>query len=150
MKSQMALVAACCAALTACSDLPTLKSTNSAGEVVWQTLHAVDVTQTLRGPADDPCYFEGDPMTRRLIGHKPSQGAVIGWGVGLAALHYGVHRLLADYTPAWLDAAFEVATTVQVASIVHHNFSVGVRLGAHNDDPPQCIPHGDVYLPVRK
>lgn len=38
------------------------------GEMYFQGMHAVDVLQTINGPAEDDCYEEGDPLTKRLIG----------------------------------------------------------------------------------
>lgn len=135
--------------LTGCVTLPEV---NSTGEVVWQTLHAADVAQTIRGAVQDPCYAEGDPLTRRLIGSKPSTAGVMVWGLGLGALHYGVHRLLEDRAPAWVDTAFEAVSVAGQASIDYHNYSIGVRIGAPNRDDPNCHQHGDVYLhqPSRK
>ena len=39
-------------------------------EIAWQTLHAVDVAQTLSA-AEDPCYVEAAYFTRQLIGEQP-------------------------------------------------------------------------------
>lgn len=47
------------------------------GEIYFQGLHAVDVLQTLNGPARDACFKETAPVTRRLIGDKPSEGQVL-------------------------------------------------------------------------
>src|SRR5690606_24078535 len=40
-------------------------------ELTWQTLHAIDVAQTLNA-ASDPCYEEKAWLTQRLIGAQPS------------------------------------------------------------------------------
>lgn len=136
-----------CALLTGCVTLPQV---NTGGEVAWQALHAIDVAQTVHGAANDPCYEEGDPITRRLIGSKPSPGGVAAWGLGLGALHYGVHWALADRAPAWLDTLYEALSVAGQAAVDHHNYSIGVRIGAQNRFDPYCHQHGDVYLHSRK
>jgi hypothetical protein len=112
---------------------------NSAGEATWQAAHAVDVAQTIHGAVDDnTCYEEGDPITRRIIGTHPNEAGTLGWGAGLAGLHYGVHRLLEDYAPVWADTLWQAVTIAQVGEIVDHNVRVGIRLGARNEHPSIC------------
>ena len=62
-------------------------------EVAWQTLHAIDVAQTLNA-AHDPCYVEAFSVTRALIGEQPSTTEVLVWGASTAALHYFVSKTL--------------------------------------------------------
>ncbi|TDJ30338.1 MAG: hypothetical protein E2O59_02720, partial [Gammaproteobacteria bacterium] len=49
----LALFASCCLTL-------------DRNELTWQTLHAVDVAQTLNA-ANDPCYIEKAWLTQRMI-----------------------------------------------------------------------------------
>lgn len=133
IRTALAIASLCCTApLTACTTLPSLRDVNSTGELLYQGLHAVDVAQTVHGSAEDRCYQESDPVTRRLIGYHPSRMGVIGWGAGWAGLHYAGHAILSGWAPAWVDSVFEAVTIGQAAGYVSHNIQVGVRLGAPN------------------
>lgn len=128
-----------CCILSGCASLPAI---NDAGEIGFQTLHAVDVAQTIHGAAQDPCFYEGDTVTRRLIGGKPSTAGVLAWGAG-----YGIGHGLVTYAlrqAGWEGAAavWEAVTIASTAQTIGHNISVGIRLGAPNKDVPGC--HGAV------
>lgn len=101
------------------------------GEAVWQGLHAVDVLQTLNGPADDDCYSEGDPVTRRIIGRKPSKGKVVAWGVGMGVLHYTVSDQLRD-RPLWL-AAWQLLSIGNTTIAINNNLQIGIKPVGDND-----------------
>lgn len=131
-------------ALAACADVPDI---NRSVEAAFQVAHAVDTAQTYHGAASDPCYAEGDPVTRRIIGREPSKAGVIAWGVGYGALHYGVYRLLANHGHDYLASAWEAMTIESTGRSVANNISVGVRLGAPNVHADcRSAAHGDVLL----
>ncbi len=124
MSTSVAAIAA--ASLGGCAHMD---SVTAAGETTWQSLHVLDAVQTYRGPASDPCYYESDPLTRRLIGRHPSQAGVVGWGVGLSTLHYGVTALLADHgAPRWLQWTWQTVTSSSTAATVSHNVSIGLHM----------------------
>lgn len=138
----LAIVLAFC--LSGCATIP---ETNNALEIGWQAEHVVDTLQTVHGAASDRCYYEADPVTRALIGEKPSRGAVYAWGVGYGAFHYGVTRLLEKFAPEWVATVWEAASIADTTVVIGHNYSVGIRLGAKNrpancdlDDKPQMLP----------
>lgn len=106
-------------------------------EQTWQALHAVDVVQT-RHIVDDPCFAEGNPVTRALIGREPSARSVIVWGVGAAALHAGVTELLLDHDHPTAARWWQYVTIGDAAATVGHNFYVGVRIGGPNKTPAGC------------
>jgi hypothetical protein len=107
-------------------------------EITWQTLHAIDVAQTLNA-ARDPCYQESAWVTRRLIGRQPSDGAVLAWGVGTAAFHAWVSHELDDRdAPTWLQMLWDLGTLGQTAYAVGSNHHTGVRVVGNNRDVAGC------------
>ena len=105
-------------------------------EIAWQALHAIDVAQTINGPAKDPCFAEGT-VTRHLIGEQPSTEGVLAWGIGLSLVHYQVDRWLEktgrDKQPFWrivrsIDIGYKGYT-------VARNHDLGVRPFGANDCP---------------
>lgn len=106
----------------------------SVGEPVFQTVHLVDTIQTFHGAASDKCYGEADPVTRRLIGSEPSHAGVIAWGVGYAALHYGITRWLTETGHDRIATVWEVLTIADTARDVGRNIEIGIRIGRPNTD----------------
>jgi hypothetical protein len=108
-------------------------------EIAWQTLHAVDVAQTLDA-ARDPCYQESAWLTRQLIGRQPSDGAVLAWGAGTAVLHAWISQELEERdAPGWLRMAWDLGTLGQTAYAVGSNHTTGIRLLGANKDVPGCF-----------
>lgn len=109
---------------------------SSPSEIAWQTLHVVDVAQTINGPARDDCYREAH-WPQYLIGEKPSTEAVIAWGVAVGAAHYALDRWLentgrADKTAwRWLRAIDLTYKTYTVT----RNHAIGVRPWGDNRCP---------------
>jgi hypothetical protein len=130
--------------LTGCA---TVADFDRGAEVAFQTAHLVDTVQTYRGAASDPCYAEGDPVTRRLIGREPSRAGVVAWGIGYGAIHYGVTRLLVDHGHERIAAVWELVTIEATGRAIADNVRVGIRIGAPNVHPA-CIfgRRGDVYV----
>ncbi len=115
--------------LGGCSHIPRT-------EYAWQSIHLVDVLQTLDGPARDPCYEEADGLTRRLIGRQPSESDVIVWGIAIAAVHAGVTSMLERVdAPTWAKFGWQALTITNTAQAVRNNYSEGIRLGRSNDRP---------------
>lgn len=105
-------------------------------EGVWQGLHVIDVATTINGPALDRCYYEGDPVTSRLIGRHPSVGGVVGWGIGYSALHYVVTAELSEHNaPRWIQWVWQAVNIEDTGRAVVNNFRIGIRIGAPNTHP---------------
>ena len=107
-------------------------------ELTWQTLHAVDVAQTLNA-ASDPCYREKAWMTRRMIGEQPSDASVLLWGVGTAI----AHKLVADLmerrdAPGWAQKMWQYGTISHTGYAVVANHQNGVRAWGDNQNYDGC------------
>ena len=113
-------------------------------EGVWQSAHLVDVMQTFHGAASDPCYKEGDPVTRFIVGSEPTHAAVAGWGIGFSLIHFGVTTWLTDHD--FYDAAgvWEFISIGETGWDLGHNYSIGIRLGRPNTDYWYCPLAGKV------
>lgn len=96
-------------------------------EVTWQTLHAIDVSQTLNA-ASDPCYMETSWMTKRLIGEQPSDADVLVWGIATAITHRWISNALeARDAPRWVQAVWDLGTIGHTGYAVVNNHHNGVR-----------------------
>ena len=110
----------------------------SGEEITWQTLHAIDVAQTLSA-ADDPCYVEDAVVTRALIGSQPSQGEVLLWGAGMAVGHAWVTGFLEHQNaPMWLRKTWSYATITGTGIAIASNHSEGVRVFGDNKAVEGC------------
>ena len=107
-------------------------------EIAWQTLHAVDVAQTLSA-AGDPCYVEDAYVTRALIGSQPSEGEVLLWGAGMAVGHAWVTGLLERHAaPGWLRKTWSYATITGTGIAIASNHAEGVRMFGDNEPVEGC------------
>lgn len=114
-------------ALQGCASVP-------ADEYVWQTLHAVDVAQTVQIAKNPRCYRESDPITSRLIGEHPSTQGAIAWGVGTAVLHAGVSNWLENIdAKPWVKGAWKVLSFGSVGITIANNYSDGLRVNGSED-----------------
>ncbi len=123
-----------------------LTTVDEYGELAFQAEHLVDTMQTVHGAAMDPCFSEGDPTTKALIGAHPSQAATIVWGIGYGAVHYGITAWLLDNGHDRIAAVWEAASVIDTAAVIDHNYSIGIRIGAPNHDDAACLNyyHGNV------
>lgn len=115
-----------------------LAHASDTAEAVFQSLHLVDVMQSIHGAAEDHCYNEGDPTTRIFTGEHPSATRVVAWGVGYSLLHFGVSSWLQDHAPHWTYVAWQAITIGDTGYSVAHNYSIGIRIGKPNTDYPAC------------
>ena len=107
-------------------------------ERTWQTLHAIDVAQTLNATSDG-CYREVNSVTRRLIGSQPSEERVLAWGLAMGFLHAGVSRTLEERgAPRWLRMTWDVLTISSTGSAVLSNHREGARPWGSNEPVPGC------------
>ena len=108
-------------------------------EIAWQTLHAVDIAQTLSA-AQDPCYVEDAYLTKQLIGEQPSSGEVLLWGAGMAVGHAWVTSLLArHHAPGWVQKTWSYATITSTGIAIASNHSEGVRVFGDNKSVDGCF-----------
>jgi hypothetical protein len=107
-------------------------------EIAWQSLHAVDVAQTLSA-AQDPCYVEDAYITKRLIGEQPSTGEVLLWGAGVAVGHAFVTSLLEKHqAPGWVQKTWSYATITSTGIAIASNHAEGVRVFGDNKPVDGC------------
>ncbi len=108
-------------------------------EIAWQTLHAVDIAQTLSA-AQDPCYVEDAYITKRLIGSQPSTGEVLLWGAGMAVGHAFVSNFLEQRNaPQWVQKTWSYATITSTGIAIASNHSEGVRVFGDNEPVEGCF-----------
>jgi hypothetical protein len=117
------------AAVIACSGCTALESRESQA---WLALHAVDTVQTFRIADQPTCFKEGDSLTRSVIGSHPSDGEVVAWSVGSAALHLGVAEWLLRNDHPRIAKVWHYLRIGVTASAVAQNHSIGIRIGAPN------------------
>lgn len=107
-------------------------------ELTWQTMHALDVAQTLNA-ASDPCYKENAWLTKRMIGEQPNDAEVIAWGVGTAVFHAWVsNRLDERGAPVWVQKLWELGTLGHTTYAVGTNHENGVRPFGDNRTVENC------------
>lgn len=109
-------------------------------EMTWQTLHAIDVAQTVDAMNDDgDCYRESGSLTSLMIGTQPSERKIYTWGLASAAMHFGLTWLLnqTDINET-VKSGIKIADIGYKASVVEGNHAAGVRLGGanHGCEPP--------------
>lgn len=110
------------AALTGCATL-------SPGEIAYQTVHAVDVAQTVE-IARNPARFKEVGMgTDALLGEHPSEAGAIEWGVANSILHFAIDDYLYRSNHPKLALFFESASIAIVADTVHNNYKIGLGYG---------------------
>jgi len=100
-------------------------------EIAWQTMHVYDTLQTA-DIVGDPCYKEGHPITRKLIGEQPTKEGVAAWGVGSALFHAGVSELLLRKDMRKTYRVWQAITIIDTGMAISDGISVGVRVGAPN------------------
>lgn len=104
-------------------------------ELAWQGLHVYDTLQTA-AIVGDPCYKEGHPITRKLIGEQPTEESVAAWGVGSALFHAGVSEVLLRRDMRKTYRLWQAVTIVDTGMAIHDGISIGVRVGAPNTRTP--------------
>lgn len=120
-------------AITGCQSM-------DSSELAWQSLHAVDVAQTLNA-ADDPCYIESYSITQAMIGKQPSDGEVLAWGIGTAVAHWWVSRTLERReAPQWLQKVWSLGTISHTGYTIANNYDNGVRAFGDNRPVLGCTP----------
>lgn len=97
-------------------------------ETTYQTLHAIDVAQTVaiaRNPED---YAERNQAW--LLGEHPKVGGVLAWGAANAVVHAAVTGWLEDReAPRWVRRTWQAVTIGEKAYNVGRNWSIGLRFG---------------------
>lgn len=107
--------------LTGCASM-------SPAERAWQTMHAIDMAQTLNGPASDPCYRETGLITSRVIGSQPEPAQVVAWGAAYAVAHaYAWQWIDRQGWPRGLTIALRTVDLANKVTVIGHNHRQGVR-----------------------
>jgi transcriptional regulator with XRE-family HTH domain len=118
-------------AVSACGALHTRE------EQTWQALNAIDTAQTLN-IVGDPCYVEGNAVTRALVGAHPQTQDVLLSMAGYAVAHAAVTELLLRTEHPGAARLWNYVTIGEKAFNVGHNFYIGVRIGGANKTPSGC------------
>lgn len=114
-------------------------------ERAWQSMHLIDVAQTINGPASDSCYHEQDPFTRSLIGEHPHRDEVLAWGIGASVAHYFAGRWLDNSD--WPEGVKTVIRSMDLSYkglTIARNHDIGIRPFGNNSGCPS-IP--ETYRP---
>jgi len=115
-------------------------------EALWQALHAMDVLQTIKGPASDSCHYERNAFTRQIIGKRPHPDKVIIWGVTYAVLHVAYTKWLNEtkrLKPS-VKTALRFLDFTSMGLTIATNYKQGIRITGENKhtdvkDPSVCI-----------
>lgn len=99
-------------------------------EIAWQSLHVIDMAQTADG-MHDSCVREGNPLTRQIIGAKPSTGEIVAYGITASILHATVSDLLRERSPTGYKI-WQAVSIMDTGYAVGKNYSIGIRLGGPN------------------
>jgi hypothetical protein len=94
-------------------------------EAVYQTAHAVDISQTLEIARKPAQYREKESAW--LIGEHPSEGKVLAWGIGEAVIHYEVSDLLLKHEHPILFDIWQCVTIGDTINDVKGNWSIGLK-----------------------
>lgn len=121
-QTKVAFLAIAAASLCGCASL-------SPGEIAVQSLHAVDVAQTVKIAKNPTKYQEAGYGMPFLIGAHPSEARVIEWGAVSGIAHYAVDDYLYQHNHPKVAMAFEAVSIAFVADTVHHNYSIGLGYG---------------------
>ena len=106
--------------MAGCSSVPP-------AELAWQSIHTIDVLQTVQIARSD-CYREDNPITAGLIGKDPSVSEVLAWGAAWGGLHFGVTRMLEAWeAPQWAQVGWQALTIGNTAYFVKQNHDQGIE-----------------------
>lgn len=119
-----AIVAALVLGASWCADA---RAEVAPAERAWYVLHALDVAQTMNATGPHSSCVEAHPITRRLIGERPSDAQVVAWGAGMALAHYGISRALDGRYPR-LYRAWQYVRITETGIAVVSNHRAGARL----------------------
>lgn len=96
-------------------------------ETAYQTLHLVDLGQTLDIAANPDRYYERESAW--AIGAHPSRGKVLAYFALTAYGHAWVTERLADNNaPRWMRRTWQAITVGDTAHCVSNNFSIGLKV----------------------
>lgn len=95
------------------------------GEVAYQTLHAVDTTQTLEIALRPRQYCERESAWE--IGRHPSVAGVAAWAVTDALGHAAATEWLIDHGHPRLVWVWEALTIADTGHAVAANFTIGLK-----------------------
>lgn len=129
---QLPIIVCLAVLLCGCADMP-------AAEVAWQSMHVIDVAQTLKGPVRDPCYREVGLVTSRVIGHRPKAAELIAWSAAYGIAHYFVWQWIdqSELPKGW-KIALRTIDLGNKGYVIANNYRQGVRV--FGDNKYKCTP----------
>ena len=103
---------------------------DTAMEVTWQVLHAVEMGQTLDLARQPDRYYE---RFNPLLGTHPTTGKVYAWAAASSLAHAGISYLLPKEVDLWgmkipVRNAFQAVSIAWTTGMVVNNFEVGLRI----------------------
>lgn len=120
--------------LSGCATYNPYKNMSPA-EKIWQLGHLADVSQTVSIAKDPLCYSENNPVTKAIIGKKPSVESVILWGMGSSYLHAQAGNWL-DNTDMFSEKSKKLIRVLDIGvkiNSVHNNYTIGLTFGTGNN-----------------
>ena len=123
--------------MSGCSSLPMNPYSDLSTEgKMWQVAHIADVAQTIEIARDPICYEESNPVTRRLIGRKPTVAKVVMWGATASYLNAQLDVSINQSSmPKWAKKGIGYLNLGLKVDVVTGNYGIGVRIGAKNKPP---------------
>lgn len=105
-------------------------------EATWQTLHVIDVAQTVNSVGREPeCFDESNAMTSSIIGSKPSDREIYMWGATMSAAHYLFSVILDEIDISeGFKTGIKLADIGYKASVVKSNHDAGARPYGNNQN----------------
>ena len=116
-------------------------------EAAWQTVHVVDIAQTVNIARSPYVLHEDDPIGRPLLSAHPTTGRVYAVMGAMGLAHFAVTRWLDSQDPGqgpWHSAfiAWQSATLAWKVGDVAHNTEDGISLFGHRSPPAPAPVHG--------
>jgi len=100
-------------------------------EKVWQGAHFVDLFQTLSVANHPECFWEKDPMTRRLIGEHPKPRDVLLWAAITSVVHVFIWKGIDKKVPKKYHLR-EIDIAIKSRVVINNNRR-GVRVYGNNN-----------------
>lgn len=108
-------------------------------EYSWQAMHLIDIAQTYQSVGrNTECFSEGDPLTDKLIGKKPSTESIIGWGIGMSVVHFFAGKLV-DRLDKKYSIPIRVFDNAYKFKVISENHADGIYVdGINSKQQKRC------------
>lgn len=113
---------------------------NRNSEIAWQTMHIIDIAQTVQTAKNPHCRSEGNALTQKIIGKHPSESNVYKWGIGSAIAHYFIFKWIDKKAKKDnLNVGLRVLDNTSKFVTIARNHGNGVRVnGLSTDEQKRC------------